>query len=147
SLLASRLLDWLSRKGGWSGTAGDLLAVLEEQMPDQAKRHKTWPKSAKSMADQLRRLAPNLRRAGWDVTFAPRQHRKRLIVIERAGSPEPAPCSSSLASSERACESMPAAANAGKLFGDDDGDANDAVAGPCQGAEGRNKSDWERGEL
>jgi hypothetical protein len=146
SSLARVLFGLLEARGSWTGTATELLDTLDAEVGEQAKRHKTWPKNPRSMAGHLRRLAPNLRAAGWCVIFPPRQARKRLITIEPTA-PSVASRPSSVASLDAECKVAHAAAKTSKLFIGDDSDANDAIAGPFFGHKGQNSSDIEQGEL
>ena len=68
----------------WLGTATDLLQLLEGLADDKTRRLKAWPETARSLANALRRLAPNMRSAGIDISFDGRKHGgKRVIRIER----------------------------------------------------------------
>lgn len=48
----------------WTGTASDLLAALDEKADEPTKSQRAWPKDARVPAGIIKRLAPNLRRAG-----------------------------------------------------------------------------------
>lgn len=71
----------------WSGTAGELLRVLEGLVTDQrTKDRHDWPTNAKGMAEALKRIAPALRMMGIEVTTGERTNdsaRHRLITIRR----------------------------------------------------------------
>jgi hypothetical protein len=54
--------------GGFSGTLADLLERLERHRPSG----EAWPKSAKGLADALRRLAPALRQIGFECKPLPK---------------------------------------------------------------------------
>jgi hypothetical protein len=60
-----------------------LLVLLREQVQDSLADVKRWPKSPTWLAEQLRRLAPQLRTCGVMVTFR-RRRARREIRIERA---------------------------------------------------------------
>lgn len=86
---SAALTEFMSRRPEWEGTATDLLAELncraDEATQHKRERDKSWPKSARSLTNALRRLAPNLRATGLDVEFV-RQHggnRRRLISISK----------------------------------------------------------------
>lgn len=83
SPVARPLLDIVEDGGGWSGTASELLQALETKVSEQVKRQNGWPKNARSLSGQLKRLAPNLRAAGWRIENE-RQASRRLWIIERA---------------------------------------------------------------
>lgn len=74
----------LMEKGPWEGTASELLEVLTAEISEKDAKAKTWPKSPLSLANVLRRLAPNLRAADIGVTFlkTTNNNSKRLIRIE-----------------------------------------------------------------
>lgn len=76
------LLDFLDANHGWEGSASELLNAIEERVPDQIKRHKAWPKNNRSLAGQLKRLAPNLRLAGWEIEYH-REASRRSWTIRR----------------------------------------------------------------
>jgi hypothetical protein len=67
----------------WTGTSTTLLAEMTAAAPEDVRRRKEWPKSARGLSGQLRRLAPTLRNVGIDVTFTrdDTAARRRLIVI------------------------------------------------------------------
>ncbi len=125
SVVARPLLDLLEAQGEWTGSSGELLKLLEERLGDQTRRLSGWPKNPRSLSGHLKRLAPNMRAAGW-VLEQDRSSKKRCWTIYRV---ENAPRPSSVPSSDGRCESMPSDAD---WFGPDhnDGnDANDAMAG------------------
>jgi len=82
SPVAGPLLGLLDERGAWSGTTGELLTAIQERVTEQVIRQTAWPKSPRSLSGHLKRLAPNLRDGGWQVTFR-REARHRLVVIER----------------------------------------------------------------
>ncbi len=83
SLVAPVLLEFMEKQPrAWEGTAGELLDLLNERAKEAARKQKAWPKNPHSLSNHLRRLAPNLRNAGVDVTFLPRTGKKRPIRIE-----------------------------------------------------------------
>ena len=82
------ILALMESQGRWNGTASELLADLEAHHTDERTRaRRDWPRSPKAMGNALRRIAPNLRAVGVQVTFLPPQGRKkrRLIVLEYVG--------------------------------------------------------------
>src|SRR5262249_27759544 len=82
-----RYLIDLAGVSSWEGTAAQLLAELEVKASEQEKRLRTWPKTARSLSGQLRRLAPNLRLAGISVDFERKSGgtRHRVIHLEKLG--------------------------------------------------------------
>jgi len=143
SSVARPLLDLLDEQGAWSGTSSELLTALEGRVIDQIKRQNVWPKNARSMSGHLKRLAPNLRAGGWQVTFH-REARQRLVIIERMET-----CASprSVASSPDDDALVQRHANRGELFPNDARDGRDADAGPHGPPPQPNGDGWEEGNL
>jgi hypothetical protein len=125
SVVARPLLDLLEAQGEWTGSSGELLKLLEERLGDQVRRLSGWPKNPRSLSGHLKRLAPNMRAAGW-VLEQDRNSKKRCWTIYRVENP---PRPSSVASSDGRCESMPSDADWFRPDHDDGNDANDAMAG------------------
>ncbi len=65
----------------WTGTAAELLEELNIYVSDTVKKLKEWPKSARGISGQLRRVAPNLRKVGINVVFS--RGKNRLIAISK----------------------------------------------------------------
>lgn len=80
--------------GKWQGTASDLLEIVNSQAPAEQQREKGYPKDAARLSTRLRRLAPALRRCGWDIALPTGGGRDgRTITVksmQRARPPEPA---------------------------------------------------------
>ena len=55
----------------WTGTATELLAVLNAKLPATITQRKEWFSKPRQVSDALRRLSPGLRRTGIEVTFPP----------------------------------------------------------------------------
>jgi hypothetical protein len=92
AVIADPLIRLLATTSGrWEGTARELLDALEQHADDGTRRRRDWPGTPRRLAGELRRLAPNLRRAGVEATFdrEPRRERRRLIRLERLASPGP----------------------------------------------------------
>jgi hypothetical protein len=87
SPVAAELLKLITTTGGWEGEPSHLLRDLEIEASDGTKRLRSWPKSARSLSGHLKRLAPNLRRAGVEVSFD-RTNTRRIISIVKTGAPE-----------------------------------------------------------
>jgi hypothetical protein len=106
SIIALPILQLLAGRGSWQGTAHDLLDDLEAQhTDDKTRKRREWPTTPRKLSGDLRRLAPNLRRAGIDVTFGrdSDKRRRRTIQLEQrrkgpsapsvpAGTAEKPPC-------------------------------------------------------
>ena len=55
--------------------------LLDQHAAEKTKHLKAWPKTAKKLAADLRRLAPNLRAIGLGIEFAGRAgHQRRRII-------------------------------------------------------------------
>jgi hypothetical protein len=95
SIIVGPLLSLLKDGKPYEGTVGDLLDALEAGSADEkTRKRKEWPTSPRKLSGELRRLAPNLRRAGVTVTFLEREpggKRRRLIHIERTDVPPSQP--------------------------------------------------------
>lgn len=73
----------------FEGTATELLDELSSYVDERIKNHRGWPDSGWRLSCILRRLAPNLRASGVDVTFGdrtPDQKRARIINIRSTAS-------------------------------------------------------------
>lgn len=121
SVIARPLLDLLENQGEWSGSSGELLKALEERQGDQARKLASWPKNPRALSGLLKRLAPNLREAGWLVEQE-RSSKKRSWLIRRGSL-------LALPSSDQPGESMPFDADWVGPGQDDAGDAGDGSAG------------------
>jgi hypothetical protein len=150
SVVATPLLDFLDKTADWEGSPTALLDILEKRVSEQVKRMPGWPKNARSLSGHLKRIAPNMRKAGWALEQG-RGSKRRLWLIRRvddanhASSP---PVASSFASSHEECDSKQTDARQCNLDGDDASDANDANPGqpepPPQAAGEQVQSDADR---
>lgn len=123
SVIANPLLDYLNIHNEWLGSSSELLKSLESRLGDIGQKPNGWPKNAQSLSGHLKRLAPNLRKVGWSIEND-RTSKKRTWVIRRCDQKQP---SSSVASLDNQCESMPDDAD---LYSMHEYDANDANDGP-----------------
>jgi len=123
SVIARPLLDMLEAEGEWTGSSGELLTVLEKPQSDQIRKSASWPKNPRSLSGHLKRLAPNLRAAGW-VLNQDRRSKQRSWTIRRVAS-----LPSSVASLKQDCEPMQTDADRREEGPNDASDANDANAG------------------
>jgi hypothetical protein len=100
----------------WEGTAGELLEQLLGLVAEKVAKREDWPANPRSLSGQLRRLAPDLRAIGIEVTFPQRSGQRRSITITRA---------------ERAGDGPSSASSASHQEGDDPfgGDGRDASDG------------------
>jgi hypothetical protein len=93
SILTPALQALAAQGPAWEGTARQLLEALEAHADEKLRRQRDWPTSPRKLAGDLRRLAPSLRTAGVDVTFAREAggQRRRLISLERTCAPPSPP--------------------------------------------------------
>ncbi len=84
-LVATAIHDLMSDRSGWAGTATQLLAELQEHVPDRAQNSRAGPKSARAFSSRLRRAATFLRSAGVDIEFykEPGAKSRRMIGIRK----------------------------------------------------------------
>jgi hypothetical protein len=80
SLIAPFILE-LARAGRWEGTCTELLDKLASMAGEKSRQSKGWPGSPRSLSGQLRRLAPNLRRAGVDISLYRDVDKKRQRMV------------------------------------------------------------------
>jgi hypothetical protein len=70
SLIAPLLRDLFDfGNDKWSGTVAELLTVLGDKAGPKISQSDGWPKVPRGLTSHLKRLAPNLRRAGINVVF------------------------------------------------------------------------------
>jgi hypothetical protein len=81
----------------FTGTATDLLELLNQKAPWRVVQAKSWPRTPSVLSNRLRRLAPNLRASGVEVEFTRepggpggKGQRTRLVVL-RAVAQQPVP--------------------------------------------------------
>ncbi|MGC9985862.1 MAG: ATP-binding protein [Polyangia bacterium] len=133
SQLATLVIELVSKQVAWSGTATDLLHVVEKRADDLARRAKWWPRTAHGMAGALRRVAPNLRKAGiWvEHSRAGGHDRQRLITISMAPPPAPEPSVGpprTVGGCPRAASDDGHATTGDSLTGSSDGNARESEA-------------------
>ena len=87
---AALVIALVREQGVWSGTATELLRVMEGRADDWARRGKGWPRTARAMAGALRRVAPNMRKAGIRIEFSRAAGHDRQRVITMSMAPPPA---------------------------------------------------------
>ncbi len=94
SQLAKYAQALAEQPGGWSGTATELLSEIDARATDREKNSKFWPRNGRAVSNELRRIAPNLRAAGYAVEFAT-THEGRQIALSRAEPPSDTPSAES----------------------------------------------------
>ena len=85
SIVGTVIAEFMSDRTVWEGTSTDLLAALEAKAGEKVQRRQDWPKSPRKLSGDLRRVAPNLRRAGMDIRFerGTGKDRKRVIRLAK----------------------------------------------------------------
>ena len=76
--VATAIVELLDSEGTWTGTSTELLAALDARRDDGSRPPKDWPDSARKVGGRLKRAAPSLRSAGWDVEYG--DGRKRYTI-------------------------------------------------------------------
>jgi hypothetical protein len=73
----------LVRDSEFEGTATDLLEALQPYAGENTGSQRSWPANGRALSNALRRLAPNLRKLGIDISFSrgSERSRRRLIII------------------------------------------------------------------
>lgn len=77
------ILAFVGERHQWEGTLGDLLKNLGESVDDRTRNGKYWPTDATRLSGHLRRISPNLRSIGIDITFGPRIRRGRTVMLRQ----------------------------------------------------------------
>ncbi|GIV77440.1 MAG: hypothetical protein KatS3mg050_1834 [Litorilinea sp.] len=86
------LLAWLEEQDDgfeWTGTASEMLALLNGRVPEEARPRKGWPGDATRLGGKLRRLAPALRGLGVDVDYIRHKNVRAWALRKSAPSPSP----------------------------------------------------------
>ena len=84
SAIGAAVRSLMSQKA-WEGNAQELLDALKGHTEEDDRKDRCWPRSAKTLANEIRRITPDLRGEAIEVQFLPRQgeSRRRLIHLER----------------------------------------------------------------
>ena len=82
SRVATALRAWAEERTDWTGTASELLTELDNAADERTRSARSWPKSASTLGVVLRRVAPNLREVGVDISFGTSK-RPRTITIRQ----------------------------------------------------------------
>jgi hypothetical protein len=91
SALISEPLRQLAEDGGFEGSLAELLDRLEGLVDDEITRRKGWPTSGRALAGHLRRMAPNLRAAGIEISLDRKDPvtRRRVIEVQKTARQHP----------------------------------------------------------
>lgn len=86
SPLAKYVLLFIDDRNEWLGTSTSLLESLNKIASDADQHLKSWPKNARKLGGDLKRLAPNLRKIGVDIE--PKRNSKGRFVRLTSTVPE-----------------------------------------------------------
>jgi hypothetical protein len=76
-MMASR-----TERTAWTGTATDLLEILNDQVGEGIVKSKGWPANASALGGRLREIAPSLRSVGININVDNRKGKRRNRMIE-----------------------------------------------------------------
>ncbi|VVM07591.1 DUF3854 domain-containing protein [Methylacidimicrobium tartarophylax] len=71
-----------THNSGWEGSPAELLSELQNTLPDPSRPPRGFPDNSRSLGKQIRRLAPSLRRMGWDVGYG-HSHKSKKIYFQK----------------------------------------------------------------
>jgi hypothetical protein len=85
TLEASTIFPMLAGTMPFEGTSTELLEKLKGQLPDAKKKPEDFPSNARALSGALKRIAPNLRRMGVNITWtrAFDKSRSRMLTIKQ----------------------------------------------------------------
>ncbi len=104
------IIDFVEEVVEWSGTMTELLDELERRADQKTKSLKSWPKSSSALGTSVKRLAPNLRKAGISVQDD-RVGKRRSRIVRLAHEPELRPETLSAPSAPSALSALSAVAD------------------------------------
>ena len=99
--VGSAIRSLIGTRTEWTGTASDLLGILDEEVGEKVRKSKAWPSSARALSGRVRRAATFLRKIGIHITFE-REGRARTRTIRITRRPESAPAGPSIPSASSA---------------------------------------------
>ena len=65
--VAQAIRTFLSKRGSWEGSASQLLPLLDNEVMESTRAHRSWPATPSALGGALARLAPALRAVGLEV--------------------------------------------------------------------------------
>jgi hypothetical protein len=99
-LVTTAMLSFTEKEPNWSGTAGELLTELDQEVSVSQLKSKEWPTTARGLAGQLRRAMPLLRRKGVEISFSRGgREGQRTITVTRGANGDEEPSGPSSPSS------------------------------------------------
>jgi energy-coupling factor transporter ATP-binding protein EcfA2 len=78
SVIGTAIVDFLSTRTTWEGTCKELLSEIDGIVNENKRKEKSYPKDAIRFSGKLRRVLPQLRQAGIDITFE-----RRTVTLEK----------------------------------------------------------------
>jgi hypothetical protein len=69
SVVGPVVVSLMKDRAEWTGTVKALLVAMEGLADAQSRQRREWPRTPRKLSGDLRRLAPNLRRAGIKISF------------------------------------------------------------------------------
>jgi hypothetical protein len=84
SPIAAALKSFMFEHQQWSGTATKLLGLLTSHVSEAVRFHPSFPKKPNVLSNALRRVAPNLRANGINVTIKRSGSKGRTVVLEKS---------------------------------------------------------------
>jgi hypothetical protein len=85
SEIAPHVRGIVDQEGQWTGTAAELLTLLNERVEEKHQRQQGWPRTPRGLSGALRRVAPNLRAAG--IGFEAMRGRRRVLTLTQLERP------------------------------------------------------------
>lgn len=105
SPFASALIRLMADRQSWSGTATELLRILDLRNHDPAAKAHAWPKTAMMASNALKRAAPLLRHHGIIVDKRRGSDRNgtRVLIVTKDAKPSSEPSEASETSTDAGC--------------------------------------------
>jgi hypothetical protein len=83
SVVAQTLIAFMTAKETWVGTYKDLLHDLEPYAGERVIKSKAWPQTPRGLSGKIKRIAPNLRRAGIGIQEGTHEREGNTITINK----------------------------------------------------------------
>jgi len=80
--VAQAVINFMENRKDWNGTASDLLEQLNKKN-EEAKKDRSWPKNAQSLARKLNTLEHNLKEVGVEMTRQHEGNTRMLTIINK----------------------------------------------------------------
>ena len=77
----AQAVQTLATEGGWNGTVGALLLVLNERVDEYLRRLRDWPGTPRKLSNKFKRVAPDVQRLGVQIETGERVNAGRVIRI------------------------------------------------------------------